>query len=49
MAIGGKPTITLRGKTLSVTFVPVHGFEGRASSHGIARALGRLFDLPVAG
>jgi len=49
MVSGGSPTIALRGKTLLVTFAPVRGFEGRASSHGIARALGRLFDLPIAG
>jgi len=49
MVSGGSPTIALRGRTLLVTFAPVRGFEGRASSHGIARALGRLFDLPTAG
>ncbi|MEJ0042929.1 MAG: DUF4908 domain-containing protein [Rhizomicrobium sp.] len=49
MSTGGKPTIGLRGRTLIVTFVPGHGLVGRASSHGIARALGRLFDLPTAG
>ncbi|MEI9991062.1 MAG: DUF4908 domain-containing protein [Rhizomicrobium sp.] len=49
MLTGGKPTIGLHGRTLMVTFVPAHGLVGRASSHGIARALGRLFDLPTAG
>ena len=46
---GKAPTIALHGKTLIVTFVPSHGFAGRASSHGIARALGQLFSLPGAG
>jgi hypothetical protein len=49
MIAGGSPTINLRGRTLFVTFAPVRGFEGRASSHGIARALGQMFDLPTAG
>jgi hypothetical protein len=46
---GGRPTIALHGKTLMVTFVPAQGFAGRASSHGIARALGQLFGVPTAG
>lgn len=49
LTTGGRPTIALHGKTLMVTFVPSHGFAGRASSHGIARALGQLFSLPTAG
>ena len=49
LTTGGRPTIALHGKTLTVTFVPSHGFAGRASSHGIARALGQLFSLPAAG
>jgi hypothetical protein len=44
----GKPTIDLKGKTLNVTFNPSQGFAGRASSRGIARALGRLLSIPVA-
>jgi hypothetical protein len=35
----GKPTLRLKTKTLIVTFNPGHGFEGRASSRAIARAL----------
>ena len=46
---GGRPTIALHGKTLLVTFVPSQGFAGRASSHGIARALGQMFSVPTAG
>ncbi len=46
---GGRPTIALHGKTLLVTFVPAQGFGGRASSRGIARALGQLFSVPTAG
>ena len=46
---GGRPTIALRGKTLVVTFVPGRGFAGRASSHGIARALGQIFAIPTPG
>jgi hypothetical protein len=32
-----------------VTFVPSKGFAGRASSRGIARALGQLFAIPTPG
>jgi len=49
MAAGGRPTIALHGKTLVVTFVPGSGFAGRASSHGIARALGQLLSIPTPG
>jgi hypothetical protein len=49
MATGGRPTIALHGRTLLVTFVPSRGFAGRASSHGIARALGQLLSVPTAG
>lgn len=49
MVIGGRPTITLRGKTLLVNFAPSRGYEGRASSHAIARALGEMFAIPTAG
>ncbi len=49
LTFGGRPTIELRGRTLVVTFVPAQGFAGRASSHGIARALGQLFAVPTAG
>ena len=38
-----KPTLVLKAKTLVVTFNPEHGYEGRASSRAIARALGSLF------
>jgi hypothetical protein len=49
MVAGGRPTIALHGKTLMVTFSPTRGYEGRASSHGIARALGQMLALPTAG
>jgi hypothetical protein len=49
MVSGGRPTIALRGKTLLVTFTPSSGFTGRASSHGIARALGQMFSIPTPG
>lgn len=47
LTTGGRATISLIGKTLQVTFVPAQGFAGRASSHGIARALGILFAIPT--
>ncbi len=37
-----RPTITLNGRTLIVTFNPGRGYVGRASSRAIARGLGRL-------
>jgi hypothetical protein len=43
VAMGGKPTIGLNGKALVVTFNPERGYEGRASSRAIARALGKVF------
>lgn len=38
-----KPTLALKTKTLIVTFNPARGYEGRASSRAIARALGSIF------
>jgi Domain of unknown function (DUF4908) len=38
-----RPTLTLKLKTLIVTFNPDRGYEGRASSRAIARALGEIF------
>ncbi len=49
LTAGGRPTIAFQGKTLVVTFVPERGFAGRASSHGIARALGQMFAIPTPG
>ncbi|HEY5337549.1 MAG TPA: DUF4908 domain-containing protein [Rhizomicrobium sp.] len=43
IAISAKPAITLKAKTLIVTFNPDRGYEGRASSRAIARALGQVF------
>lgn len=39
----GKPTLILKTRTLFVTFNPANGYEGRASSRAIARALGKIF------
>ena len=39
LATGMRPTISLRDKTLIVTFNPERGYFGRASSRAIARAL----------
>jgi len=39
----GRPTLTLKLKTLIVTFNPNRGYEGRASSRAISRALGAVF------
>lgn len=44
---GGRPLLELRGRTLDITFDPAQGFSGRASSRGIARALGLLFSVPM--
>jgi hypothetical protein len=46
LAIAGRPTVTLEGKTLIVTFNPDMGYEGRASSRSISLALGSLFSAP---
>jgi hypothetical protein len=43
VTVGGKPTLGLNGKTLVVTFNPEHGYDGRASSRAIARALAKVF------
>ena len=43
VAEGGKPTVTIAGNTLLVSFVPGEGHEGHASSLAIQQELGRLF------
>ena len=43
VAEGGKPTVTLSGNTLLVSFVPGEGHEGHASSLAIQQELTRLF------
>ena len=43
VATGGKPMIMLNARTLVVTFNPGRGYEGRASSRAIARALHSVF------
>jgi hypothetical protein len=42
LAEGGKPTISVVGQTLLVSFVPGEGHEGHASSLAIEQELGRL-------
>lgn len=42
VAEGGKPTVTLAGQTLLVSFVPGEGHEGHASSLAIQQELGKL-------
>jgi hypothetical protein len=46
LATAGRPTVTLVGKNLFVTFNPDLGYEGRASSRSIAFALGMLLSAP---
>ena len=47
IALGTKPIMFLSGKTLNVTFNAQTGYAGRASSHGITRALGQLLSVSV--
>ncbi|HEX2592359.1 MAG TPA: DUF4908 domain-containing protein [Rhizomicrobium sp.] len=42
---GGRPTASVNGKTLVVTYNKAQGFAGRASSRAIARALGLLLHV----
>ncbi len=46
LALGTKPIMFLSGRTLNVTFNAQTGYIGRASSWGIARALGQLLSMP---
>jgi len=43
VAEGGKPTVTISGQTLLVSFVPGEGPEGHASSLAIQLELSKLF------
>ena len=45
VAEGGKPTVTLSGNTLLVSFVPGEGHEGHASSLAIQQELTKLFGI----
>jgi hypothetical protein len=47
MGLGTKPLMFLSGKTLNITFNAQAGYVGRASSRGIARALGQLLSVAV--
>jgi hypothetical protein len=47
IAEGGKPTVTLSGQTLLVSFVPGEGHEGRASSLAIEQELDKLLAMPA--
>lgn len=43
VATSGKPTLQLKGNSLTVTYDPGKGYAGRASSRAIAHALDTLF------
>lgn len=45
VATSGKPTMQLKGKSLTVTFDPDNGYAGRASSRAIAHALATIFHV----
>ena len=45
VAEGGKPTLTIAGQTLLVSFVPGEGHEGHASSLAIQQELGKLLSV----
>lgn len=47
LALGTKPIMYLSGRTLNVVFNAQCGYIGRASSRGIARALGQLLSVPT--
>ncbi|HVU20203.1 MAG TPA: DUF4908 domain-containing protein [Rhizomicrobium sp.] len=47
LALGTKPIMYLSGRTLNVVFNAQTGYIGRASSRGIARALGQLLSVPA--
>lgn len=47
LAAADKPLIRIDGKTLTVTFNPHQGYQGRASSRAIAFALGKLFGVAM--
>lgn len=42
-----KPTLALKGDTIIVTFNPAKYYAGRASSRAIARALSKVFHVPI--
>jgi Domain of unknown function (DUF4908) len=46
---GEKPGITMSGKTLMVTYAPVEGAIGRASSRAVAVQLGKMLQIAEAG
>jgi len=45
VAEGGKPTVTILGQTLLVSFVPGEGHEGHASSLAIEQELSKLLTV----
>jgi len=45
VAEGARPTVLIAGRSLIVSFVPDEGYDGRASSHAIAHALGKLLQV----
>jgi hypothetical protein len=46
---GGKPSVTISGKTLLVSFAPSAGAAGRASSREVALELGKMLQVAEAG
>jgi hypothetical protein len=46
LEMAGRPAVALNGKTLIVTFDPSRGYQGRASSRSIARALRAILSGP---
>ena len=46
---GGKPSVTITGKTLVVSFAPSAGAAGRASSREVALQLGKMLQVAEAG
>jgi len=47
LGLGNKPVMFMSGKTLTITFNAQAGYAGRASSRGIARALGQILQVNV--
>ena len=47
LGLGNKPVMFMSGKTLNITFNALGGYAGRASSRGIARALGQILQINV--
>jgi hypothetical protein len=46
---GGKPGVSVAGKTLVVSYAPSAGAAGRASSREVALQLGKMLQVAEAG